>query len=1197
MTTRKYSSRSQQTTLSSTITAVATTMNVTSASNLMASVTPSGGETYTVVIDPDTAVEEIVDVTGVAGSVLTIVRGIDNGFVGVAHSAGAIVRHMVIGRDLNEANTHSTGTLAQHATTTSAQLAGIISDETGSGSLVFATTPTLTSANLVTPALGTPSAAILTYATGLPISTGVVGLGSGVATFLAVPSSANLASTVTDETGSGALVFGTSPTISAPTITTPTISNLTLSDSQIVFEGATANAFETTLTVVDPTADRIVTIPNIDGTLITTGDTGTVTSTMILDGTILNADVNASAALAYSKLALTGAIVNNDITNDTITNAKINTAAAIDKTKISGTAITAGDTGTVTSTMILDGTILNADINAAAAIDKTKISGTAVTVADTGTVTSTMILDGTILNADINASAAIALSKLATDPLARANHTGTQLAATVSNFDTQVRTSRLDQMAAPTAAVPLNAQKITGLADPTLAQDAATKAYTDLQITNLIAAAPGALNTLDELAAALGDDASFATTVTNSLAAKLPLAGGTMSGAIAMTTNKITGLGTPTVSTDAATKAYADTMLPLSGGTLSGALAMGTNKITGLGTPTVSTDASTKAYADTMLPLSGGTMSGAIAMGSSKITGLGTPTASGDAVTKAYADSILVGAPGNLTGPITSVGAATSIASQTGTGTTFVMNTSPTLVTPTLGVATATSINATAIPSTKTLVVTTDKLSALAATTSAELAGVISDETGTGALVFGTSPTITTLLTVSGAALGGTTGNETIVESIDTTTTNADRVRTKYRRISTGADWQTAQAKIQRTVDATDMGYIGFGGTSTTDVRLGAGTTDIATFAPTAITLSQATTVSSTITATSLIVTGATVPTNGVYLPAAGSLGFSTSSTERMRIDSTGKVGIGSAASVSDIVTVGASLTGSVSSQGVNIISTIASDVTTVARAYNTFLSTAAAAFTLGSLIHYRANQNAIGAGSTVTNQIGFNAESTLTGATNNYGFYGAIASGTNRWNAYMVGTAANYFAGQTTINSTSLTLGTANTVAQAFGVVSGAATTVTAVIRGAASQSASLMQLQNSAGVSVVDIGPTGNISMANAITGTAALEIGSGRSVDGNTYIDLIGDTTYTDYGLRLFRASGANTGGELLSRGTGGLTLTAQDAGPVIFKTTNTERMRIDSSGNIFIGTNVTAGTNTGGLTIQGKDIELMQIMGAY
>jgi hypothetical protein len=192
---------------------------------------------------------------------------------------------------------------------------------------------------------------------------------------------------------------------------------------------------------------------------------------------------------------------------------------------------------------------------------------------------------------------------------------------------------------------------------------------------------------------------------------------------------------------------------------MSGAIAMGTHKITGLGTPTTSTDAATKAYADTMLPLAGGTMSGAIAMGTNKITGMGTPTTSTDAATKGYVDGVTV-APSNLTGPITSVGAATSIASQTGTGTKFVVDTSPTLVTPVLGVATATSINGTTIPSTKTLVVTTDKISALAATTSAELAGVISDETGSGALVFGTSPTLTTpaLGTPSAVVLTNGTG-------------------------------------------------------------------------------------------------------------------------------------------------------------------------------------------------------------------------------------------------------------------------------------------------------------------------------------------------------------------------------------------------------------------------------------------------------
>jgi hypothetical protein len=68
-------------------------------------------------------------------------------------------------------------------------------------------------------ALGTPASATLTNATGLPIATGVSGLGTGVATFLGTPSSANLASAVTDETGSGSLVFGTSPTVNNPTVT------------------------------------------------------------------------------------------------------------------------------------------------------------------------------------------------------------------------------------------------------------------------------------------------------------------------------------------------------------------------------------------------------------------------------------------------------------------------------------------------------------------------------------------------------------------------------------------------------------------------------------------------------------------------------------------------------------------------------------------------------------------------------------------------------------------------------------------------------------------------------------------------------------------------------------------------------------------------------------------------------------------
>lgn len=73
-----------------------------------------------------------------------------------------------------------------------------------------------------------------------------------------------------------------------------------------------------------------------------------------------------------------------------------------------------------------------------------------------------------------------------TNAISRANHTGTQTASTISNFDTQVRTSRLDQMAAPTNPVAFNGQRATGLADPSSAQDAATRAYVDAQLAGLV---------------------------------------------------------------------------------------------------------------------------------------------------------------------------------------------------------------------------------------------------------------------------------------------------------------------------------------------------------------------------------------------------------------------------------------------------------------------------------------------------------------------------------------------------------------------------------------------------------------------------------------------------------------------------------------------------------------------------------------
>jgi hypothetical protein len=502
---RKYSSVSLETEVVGSLTTSATTITVANATNLLGGINPASitsTDNFIVVLEPETSSEEIVKVTGVSSNTLTVVRGHD-GSTGKTHSSGSKVRHMGIAEDLRDAASHVEATAAHGAT----------------GAVVGTTnTQTLTNKTI-----------------------------SAASNTISEIANANIAAAAAiADTKLGTISTANKVQNSA---TTATSSN---SGSAIVSRDSSGNFAATTITA--------------DLTGAVTGNASTATTLATARDFQLTGDVEASAQ-------------------------SFNGSGNINFT-----------------TSIATGVIVNADVNASAAIAATKIAGTAITAADTGTVTNTM-LAGSIAN-----------GKLATDPLARANHTGTQLASTVSDFDTQVRTSKVTDLAAPTGSFSMNSQKITNLATPTSNADASTKAYVDTSISNLIDGAPGTLDTLNEIAAALADTANFS-----------------------------------------------DTVVLKAGSTMSGALAMGTNKVTGMGDPTSAQDAATKNYVDTT-----------------------------------------VIAPSNLTGVITSVGAATSIASQTGTGTKFVVDTSPTLVTPVLGVATATSINGTTIPSSATLVKTAD---------------------------------------------------------------------------------------------------------------------------------------------------------------------------------------------------------------------------------------------------------------------------------------------------------------------------------------------------------------------------------------------------------------------------------------------------------------------------------------------------------
>lgn len=316
-----------------------------------------------------------------------------------------------------------------------------------------------------------------------------------------------------------------------------------------------------TLTGTQTLTNKTLTSPDINTPDI---DGGTV------DGTVIGGST--AAAGSFTTLGATG--------NITVGGTVDGRDVAGDGTKLDG--VEASATADQTDAEIRAAVEAATDSNVFTDADHTKLNGieASADVTDTTNVTAAgAVMDNEVTNLaqvkafDSSDYATAAQGTLATNALPKSGGAMTGAITTNSTFDgvdiatrdgVLTTTTNTANAALPKAggtmsgAIAMGTSKITGAGDPTANQDVATKAYVDTEVAGVVDSAPAALNTLNELAAALGDDANFSTTVTNSIAAKLPLAGGTMSGVIAMGSNKITGVTDPTAAQDAATKAYVD---------------------------------------------------------------------------------------------------------------------------------------------------------------------------------------------------------------------------------------------------------------------------------------------------------------------------------------------------------------------------------------------------------------------------------------------------------------------------------------------------------------------------------------------------------------------------------------------------------------------------------------------------------------
>ncbi len=412
MTTRNYSSRSQQTTLTSAVTAGASTIVVQSGTALLGGQSIPAGTTFTVVVDPDTALEEILDATAVSTNTFTVTRAID-GSSAQAHSAGAVVRHMAIGRDYREANTHIEASTGVHGISNSSSVVGTIDTQTL-----------------------------------------------------------------------------TNKTLTAPTITNPSISGAGV-DASIVFEGATADAYETTLTVVDPTQDNTITMPNTTGTVVIATAVQTLTNKTLTSPTISGSPVitglssagmsassatpkdyvdsilgSATAAATSAASAATSAASAATSAGSAETSAIASAASATTSASSATAAATSATSAAASATAAATSATSAAASATTAANSVATIAGYATSAANSATAAATSATSAaTSATSSANSATASATSATASATSATASATSASAAATSASSAATSATSAATSATSAAASAASAAAVLTGAFD------------------------------------------------------------------------------------------------------------------------------------------------------------------------------------------------------------------------------------------------------------------------------------------------------------------------------------------------------------------------------------------------------------------------------------------------------------------------------------------------------------------------------------------------------------------------------------------------------------------------------------------------------------------------------------------------------------------------------------------------------------